>query len=105
MTRAEEIAQKKAQIEQLRKEVRALRNDGELTVGRAKINRRNVYYYGVGELWLLSYNVHGQPHGQRPVGTQYKSFFSGTRDECIDAIPGIIADLQALYQAAKEEDK
>ena len=102
MTKTEEIAQKKAQIDQLRKEVRALRNEGELTVGRAKINRRNVYCYGTGELWLLSYNVHGQPIGQRPVGTKFKSFYAGTREECIEAIPGIIADLQALYKEAKE---
>ena len=104
MTNAELIEQKRKQIEALRNEIREMKTDGLVSFKRAKISPKQTYAYRSGELWQLSFAVSIQGHHVQPV-TQYRTLFAGTRAECIRAIPGIVAELNALYDVCTTNEE
>ena len=103
MTREEEIAKIRQEQAELNKRLRALKDDGLIEVGMARIARRQTYAYRQNEEFNLSYQVQMRSNGGKPLGTHYRTFYTGTRRECIDAIPGIIETLEGLYKAAGGE--
>ena len=101
MNTSEEIAALQAQRNALNKRIRELKDDGLIEVPRARIARVHSYAYRQNEQYNVAYACPLQTYRVKP-STQYRTLFSGSRTECIEAIPGIIGDLQALYEAAKE---
>lgn len=95
------LDEKRAMIAQLRKECRELKLEGVLVAGRARISPKAAPY---AEVWQLGYQVPMQTHYGRAGGSQYKTLFTGTRQECIEAISEIIADLRDLEEKADKEN-
>ena len=103
MTKAEALAELKAKRDEITRQMRELKQEGMVVAGRARIAPKQTYAYRTDELWQLSYSVPIQTC-QTNVREQYKAFFTGTRSQCIDAIPGIVNELTELYEAAKGDN-
>ena len=101
MTREEEMADIRRQRDELARRYRELKDEGRVERGKARIARKYVYKYRQDEQFLLAYNVRMQGYKGLDGGTHYVTLFTGTRRECVDAIPDIIRDLKDLYEAAK----
>lgn len=101
MTREEEIQAKRDEIARLQREVRELRGI-RLEYGKARIAPKHNYVERQDEEWQLQYAVPIYSYGYVKKGAQNKTLFTGTRRECADEIPRIIADLMGLMEMAKE---
>lgn len=100
MDKWEEIEMARTKIGELRKRIRDLRVDGIVDTGKARIAPKQSYTCD-DEQWQVAYAVPLQGR----MGTHYKALCTGTRQECISAIPGIIANLKELYDEAMKEKK
>ncbi len=102
MTRDEEIRRYRAMREEATRRLKELRYDGLAVAGKARIARRQNTVYKQDEMFQLAYNVRMQSnYGQSANGTHFVTLFTGTRAECVEQIPEIVRDLNALYTAAK----
>ena len=102
MTKAEALAELKAKRDEINRQMRELRQDGIVSTDRARIAPKQTYAYRTDELWQLSFLVPIQSH-YVSGRDQYRTLFTGTRRECIEAIPEIVAELTELYKAAQED--
>lgn len=103
MTRAERLEELKAQQAQLRRQIAALKTDGTICAGRALIRPKQGWEYRDDEKWVLTYAIKCERQAYRSTYCVNRVLFTGTKQECIDAIAGIVRDLQALEAAAREE--
>ena len=99
MTRSEEMEALKAKRDEINRKIRALKTEGVVEAGNARLAPKQTYAYRADEVWQVGYAVPLQ--GYHSGGMQYRSLAHGTRQECIDSIPDIIEDLKTLYEAAK----
>lgn len=104
MTKQEQIDAYRAQISEMQKKIRELKVDGIVDTGKARIAPKKSFTYEEEERWALAYSVRLQSYSGRNGGEQYHTLFVGTRNECIDAIPGIIADLKDLMEAVNGQN-
>ena len=96
MTNRELIIELQQKRRELNRQIRELRNSGEVSVDGARISR--VQRPGA-EVWSVSLEV-AMDHSYRNQGTQFKALYKGARHDCIEAIPSIIGKLEELYRAA-----
>lgn len=100
MTRDERIAELQRQRQEINRQIREAKRAGEVVVDGARIARRQTTAYRPEE-WTLAVEV-GRVH--QYSGTVIRRFVSlysaDTKEECIEAIPGIIGVLNGLYEAA-----
>ena len=103
MTREEEMADIRRKRAELDRRYRELKVEGFVESGNARITRKASYKYRQNEEFILGYKVRFQGYKGANGGTHYVTLAYGTRGECVDAIPQIMRDLQALYDAVKGE--
>ena len=102
-TRDEQIKKYRDMRDEANRKLKELAQEGFAESGDAKISRKKTYKYRQNEEFALAYNVRMQGFKGQQGGTHYVTLFTGTRGECVDAIPGIVKDLQELYDAVKGE--
>lgn len=102
MKRAERLAELKAQQAELRRKIAELRTDGTISAGRVRIAPKQGWEYRDEEKWVLTYAVKCDRQYYKGVYSVNRVLFTGTKQECIDAIAGIVRDLQALEAEARE---
>ena len=102
MTRDEQIKQYRSMRDEANRKLKELAQEGFAEAGNAKIARKTTYKYRADQEFILGYRVRMQGYKGAGGGTHYVTLAYGTRTECVDAIPEIVRDLNALYQAAKE---
>lgn len=98
MSKSEELERLKAERDEINRKIRAMKTEGVVAAGNAKLSPKQSYAYRGSELWQVGYAVPIQRYGCH--ATQYRTMVTGTRKECIDSIPGIIKDLKDLYLEA-----
>jgi hypothetical protein len=94
------IEELQAQRQEINRQIRELRKQGEVEAPGARIVRKTSYTGGPPE-WSVRIGVDQNTY--RSVGkvTRYLTVYTGgTKRECIDAIPGIVGVLRGLYEAA-----
>lgn len=100
MDNKQKIEALQAQRAEINRQIKALKNEGELIVGPCRIGKMAPPK----DWWTVSYEVPMEHFGGRSYATQYRTLARGvTRDEVIDAIPDIITALQNIYDAARTE--
>ena len=99
---SELIAELQEQRRHINRKIKELRNAGEATVGSVRVSKQN----NPGGKWTLSYEVPHARSYRMKNATQFRTlFFGDTRDECVNAVPGIIDDLQEFYEQVTNEQK
>lgn len=103
MTKAEKLAELKARQAELRRQIADLRTDGTISAGRARISPKHGWEYRDEEKWVLTYAIKCERPAYGSIYGVNRVLFTGTKQECINAVVGIVKDLQALEEAAREE--
>lgn len=103
MTKQEQIDAYRAKISEMQKKIRELKVDGIVETDKARIAPKQTYAYRHEVEWQLAYAVPLQGWHTKPA-VQYRTLYAGTRQECIDAIPGIIADLKNRMEAVNGQN-
>ena len=103
MTREEEMADIRRKRAELDRRYKELKVEGFVESGNARITRKTTYKYLADQEFTLGYKVRFQGYRGAKGGAHYVTLAYGTRGECVDAIPGIIRDLQELYDTVKGE--
>lgn len=101
MNRDEQIKQYRSMRDEANRKLKELATEGFAEAGNAKIFRKGTYKYRADQEFALGYRVRMQGYKGAGGGTHYVTLFTGTRAECVDAIPDIIRDLKELYETAK----
>ena len=100
LTCREQIEALQEQRKEINRRIKELRNEGELTVCSVRVAKQAP----PGGKWVLSYEVPLARSYRMKNATQFRTlFFGDTREECINAIPGIIRELREFYDCVKSE--
>ena len=102
--RDEQIKKYRDMRDEANRKLKELAQEGFAESGSAKITRKTTYKYRSAAEFALAYKVRMQGFKGQQGGAHYVTLFVGTRGECVDAIPGIVKDLQDLYETAKGEN-
>lgn len=94
------IEELQAKREEINRQIRELRKQGEVEAPGARIVRRTSYTGGPEE-WAVRVGV-DQHRWQtnEPIKRYLTVYTGGSKRECVDAIPGIIDVLRGLYDEA-----
>lgn len=94
------IEELQAKREEINRQIRELRKQGEIEAPGARIVRRTLYTGGPEE-WSVRVGVGQNTYKSADKVTRYLTVYTGgTKRECIDAIPGIVGVLRGLYEEA-----
>lgn len=94
------IEELQVQRQEINRQIRELRKQGEVEAPGARIVRRTSYTGGPPE-WSVRIGVEHMHRYTNEAITRYMTVYTGgTKRECIDAIPGIVGVLRGLYEEA-----
>lgn len=94
------IEELQAKREEINRQIRELRKQGEVEAPGARIVRKTSYTGGPQE-WSVRIGVDQHSCYSNATVKRYLTVYTGgTKRECIDAIPGIIGVLRGLYEEA-----
>ena len=94
------IEELQAQRQEINRQIRELRKQGEVEAPGARIVRRTSYTGGPEE-WAVRIAVDQHRWQTSATVKRYLTVYTGgSKRECIDAIPGIVGVLRGLYDEA-----
>ena len=94
------IEELQAKRQEINRQIRELRKQGEVEAPGARIVRKTSYTGGPQE-WSVRIGVGQNTYKSADKVTRYLTIYTGgTKRECVDAIPGIVGVLRGLYDAA-----
>ena len=94
------IEELQAKREEINRQIRELRKQGEVEAQGARIVRK-ASYTGGPEEWAVRIAVDQHRwHSNATVKRYLTVYTGGSKRECVDAIPGIVGVLRGLYEEA-----
>jgi len=105
----DELQQLMQQRKELDQKIRQLRKNYPVICGKAKLDKES-YPTDKPDRWMIAINckpkdppAKGSPWAKESI---WRTIINGdNRQECAEAIPGIIKDLQTLYDSIREAEK